>query len=153
MSDIKVALPTVITNKDLSDGRAVIVTADNALLVSPIDSSSGAVCQHGTYAAVNTGSTQTITTYTVGSGDTLMLKSVAVSASAGPCKVIVDVTDGSGTLIETLFTAFFSSADPTLQLVVPAGIDVAATNIVRVRVKNNAVASQDVFATITGKII
>lgn len=153
MSDIKVALPTVITNKDLSDGRAVVVTPDNALLVSPIDSSSGSVCEHGTYAAVGTGNTETIVTYTVGAGDTFMLKSIAASASSGPCKVIVDITDGVNAVIETLFTAFFSSTDPTIQLVIPNGLHVAATNIVRVRVKNNAVAAQDIYSTITGKII
>lgn len=153
MSDIKVAQPTVITNKDLSDGRAVIVTADNALLVTPIDGSDGSVCQFGSYASVAGGSTETIVAYTVSSGSTFLLKSAAASASSGPCKVIVDVTDGGGTPIETLFTGFFSSIDPTLQFVVPSGYDVAATNIVRVRAKNNSVAAQDIYGTITGKII
>ena len=153
MSDIKVALPTVITNKDLTDGRAAEVTVDNALKVALGETSSGTVCYQNYFSDIGVGNTEVAAAYTVNPGDTFVLKSITASASSGPCKVLVELTDSSDVVIETLFIGFFSSVEPTLQVLFPATISIASTDKVRVRVKNNAVASQDAYATIMGRII
>lgn len=153
MSDIKVALPTVITNKDLTDGRAAEVTADNALKVTLGEVNLGAVCYQDSFSSIGISDTEVVSVYAVSPGDTFVLKSITASASSGPCKVLVELTDSSDVVTETLFVGFFSSVDPTLQVLFPATITVAANDKVRVRVKNNAVSAQDAYATIMGRII
>jgi cytochrome c551/c552 len=168
MSDIKVALPTVLTNKDISDGYSAQITSDNALKVDgssftqPISGTvtaevaevtSGLICVSSAVTSLGNGLTDTAAYYAVSAGETFYLKSAVATGSAGPCKVVVDYTDSSNTVVDTLCTAFFSSTNPTVQIVFPATIDIPATNIVRVRVTNNCGRSQNVYGTIMGRSV
>jgi hypothetical protein len=166
MADIKVALPTVLTNKDWTDGYAAEVTSGNALKVDGssytqpvsgtvtaevVEPTTGLICVSSTASNLTNGSTDTAASHTVPAGETFYLKSAVATGSAGPCKVVIDYTDSSNTVVDTLCTAFFSSTNPTVQILFPATIDIPATNIVRVRVTNNCGKTQDVYGTIMGR--
>lgn len=168
MADIKVALPTVLTNKDWTDGYTAEVTSDNALKVDgssytqPIsgtvtaeiaEPTTGLICVSSTASNVVNGSTESAVIHTVPAGETFYLKSIVATGSAGPCKIVVDYTDSSNTVVDTLCTAFFTSANPTVQILFPATIDIPSTNIVRVRVTNSCGKTQNVYGTIMGRSV
>lgn len=154
MGDIKTGLPISITDANYNgttNTRKASVSATGALKVTVEESLSGAVCASGSYVGVASGNTEIACQYTVGASQTFNLKSIVASASAGPCKVIVDYTDGS-VVVDTLATGFFSSVSPTVQINFPATFELQENYVVRVRIRNNAVAAQDVYASIMGQI-
>lgn len=103
------------------------------------------VSLHQQSSAIGTSSTATVATFSIASPDIFNMRSVIASASSGPCKVSVKDSDGS-----TIATGFFSSMYPTVQIGFPAGYTISGKEI-RVLVTNNAVTSQDLYASIMGR--
>lgn len=103
------------------------------------------VSLHQQSSAIGTSSTATVATFSIASPDIFNMRSVIASASSGPCKVSVKDSDGS-----TIATGFFSSIYPTVQIGFPAGYTISGKEI-RVLVTNNAVTSQDLYASIMGR--
>lgn len=154
MGDIKTGLPISITDANYNgttNTRKANVTSTGALKVAVEEALDGSICVSGSYAGLAIGNTEIACQYTVGASEILNLKSIVASASSGPCKVIVDYTDGS-VVVGTLATGFFSSVTPTLQIAFPATYEIPSNYVVRVRIKNSAVAAQDVYASIMGQI-
>lgn len=95
--------------------------------------------------------------YTLAPSTTFYLKGVMASSSGGPCKVIVDYGELSGGTITagtTIATGFYSSAVPYLLMeflqaeIITSGINPYG---VRVRILNNNVNAQNVYAKIMGQ--
>lgn len=159
MSDIKVAFPTIITNKDLSDGYVAQVTSDNALKVTgtinavPGEVDSGLLCISDDYPSLGSTLSTVVTTYTVGASSVFYLKGITASASSGPCKVVVEYTNSLDVVLGTLCVGFFSSIMPTLQMSFPATINIPSSCKIRISMTNKSPFSQDVYATIMGRVI
>ena len=119
--------------------------ARGVISVSDVSAGDELISYHEQAFSIGASSTATVATYSIATPDIFNMRSVIASASSGPCKVSVKTNNGA-----TIATGFFSSANPTLQLNFPSGFTISGQEI-RVLMTNNAVASQDLYATITGR--
>jgi hypothetical protein len=95
--------------------------------------------------------------YTLAPSSTLYLKGIMASSSGGPCKVIIDhgvLSGGTITTGTTIATGFYSSAVPYLMMefvqaeIITSGL---SSHGIRVRIINNNVNAQNVYAKIMGQ--
>jgi hypothetical protein len=85
--------------------------------------------------------------YTVTAGKTLYVKGIIASSSAGPCKVVVD----HGLSPTTIGVGFYSPSNPYLSMNFVQPPAISPTEIVRIKITNNATSTQNVYATLMGE--
>jgi len=136
-----------------TDGtNAQIIATDTSgnLKVVVTDSTAGDQIQsYNTASAVAVDATSTHT-YTVTAGKTLLLKTVEAAASG---KMKIEVKTGVPASETTKAVAFISTATPTVQIMFPEPIEVAATDNVLVVRTNRDNQAQDVYDFINGEEI
>ena len=155
MGDIKAGLPITITDagyNGTSNTKKASVSNTGAVKVHIEETDSGLICTADSYTDVANNVTEEILAYTVPAASTFYVKSVIASASAGPCKVIIDYAD-AGVQVAILATVFFSSVTPFVQVDFPDGYSIPENNDVRVFVQKKCGLSQNVYATIMGRYI
>lgn len=160
MADIsKVGLPTYLSDYsyegDPATAPSLVASVTNgALLVtgtvvaSNLDGSATLVNLFDTNTLA-TEVTGTIASTTVSALDEFYLESILASASAGPCKVIVQNISGAGTATNAV--TFFSSANLSSQISFHDTLRFTDSTV-QVCITNKAGDTQSVYANIMGKL-
>lgn len=160
MADIsKVGLPTYLSDYsfegDPSTAPSLVANITNgALLItgtvvaSNLDGSVTLVNLFDTTTLANE-TTGTLISKTISPSESFYLSSIMGSASAGPCKVIVQSINGSGTATNAV--SFFSSANLSSQVSFHETLQFTDTTV-QVCLANNAGNTQSVYANLMGKL-
>lgn len=160
MADIsKVGLPTYLSDYsyegDPATAPSLVANVTNgALLItgtvvaSNLDGSATLVNSFDT-STLATETTGTIVSKTVSAGENFYLHSILASASAGPCKVILQNVTGAGTATNAV--TFFSSANLSSQISFHDTLRFT-NSTVQVCITNKAGETQSVYANIMGKL-
>lgn len=130
------------------------IVSGSPVITSEIEVLSNTVSAYGTSANVSSTSSSIVTYYNVIAGKTFVLKEIIASASSGPVKVIVEyAATAGGASSGTYAVGFFSSANPTLSIPFYQPIIATGSTYVRVTMQNNSPLSQDLYATIIGRLV
>lgn len=130
------------------------IVSGSPVITSEIEVLSNTVSVYGTSANVSSTSSSIVTYYNVTAGTTFVLKEIIASASSGPVKVIVEyAATAGGASTGTYAVGFFSSANPTLSIPFYQPIIAVGPTYVRVTMQNNSPLSQDLYATIIGRLV
>lgn len=130
------------------------IVSGSPIITSEIEVLSNTVNVYGTSANVSSTSSSIVTYYNVAAGTTFALKEIIASASSGPVKVIVEYAATAGGASSGTYTVgFFSSANPTLSIPFYQPIIVTGSTYVRITMHNNSPSSQDLYATIIGRLV
>ena len=126
---------------------APIITAEREVL-------NDTVSVYGSSSNVASTSSAIVAYYNVPAGRSFILKEIIGSASSGPVKVIVEYAAAStGASSGTYTVGFFSSANPTLAIPFYQPIVAIGATYVRVTMRNDSAFTQDLYATIIGRLI
>ena len=135
-----------LTIQGLVSGAPIITTESEVL--------SNTINVYGTSSNVTSTSSAIIAYYNVPAGKSFLLKEVIASASSGPVKVIVEYAAAStGASSGTYTVGFFSSANPTLAIPFYQPIVATGATYVRVTMRNDSAFTQDLYATIIGRLV
>lgn len=130
------------------------IVSGSPVITSEIEVLSNTVSVYGTSANVSSTSSSIVTYYNVTAGATFVLKEIIASASSGPVKVIVEyAATAGGASAGTYAVGFFSSANPTLSIPFYQPIIAVGPTYVRVTMKNDSAFTQDLYATIIGRLV
>lgn len=124
------------------------------VVTSEREISNDIITAYGTSQDVSSTVSSIVSYYSISGGTTLYLKEIIASASSGPVKVIVEYAAAStGAASGTYAVGFFSSANPTLTIPFYQPIAISGPLYIRVTMKNQSAFTQDLYATIIGRII
>jgi hypothetical protein len=124
------------------------------VITSEIETVTNTINVYGTSINVTSNNSSVVTYYSVLAGTTLMLKEVIASASSGPVKVIVEYAATSSGPSSGIYTVgFFSSANPTLAIPFYQPIVATGPTYVRVTMRNDSAFTQDLYASIIGRLV
>jgi len=130
------------------------IVSGSPIITSEIEVSSNTVSVYGTSANVSSTASSIVTYYSVSAGTKFFLKEIIASASSGPVKVIVEYAAAStGPSSDTYTVGFFSSANPTLAIPFYQPIVATGPTYVRVTMRNDSAFTQDLYATIIGRLV
>lgn len=130
------------------------IISGSPVITSEIEVTSNTISVYGTSANVASTSSSIVAYYSVSAGTTFMLKEIIASASSGPVKVIVEYAAAStGASSGTYTVGFFSSANPTLAIPFYQPIVATGPTYVRVTMRNDSAFTQDLYATIIGRLV
>lgn len=130
------------------------IVSGSPVITSELEVTSNTVSIYGTSASVTSTSSSIVTYYSVSAGTTFFLKEVIASASSGPVKVIVEYAAAAiGVSSGTYSVGFFSSANPTLAIPFYQPIVATGPTYVRVTMRNDSAFTQDLYATIIGRLV
>ena len=124
------------------------------VITSEREISNDIITAYGTSQDVSSTVSSIVSYYSISGGTTFYLKEIIASASSGPVKVIVEYAAAStGAASGTYAVGFFSSANPTLTIPFYQPIAISGPLYIRVTMKNQSAFTQDLYATIIGRII
>ena len=124
------------------------------VITSEREISNNIITAYGTSQDVSSTVSSIVSYYSISGGTTFYLKEIIASASSGPVKVIVEYAAAStGAASGTYAVGFFSSANPTLTIPFYQPIAISGPLYIRVTMKNQSAFTQDLYATIIGRII
>lgn len=133
-----------LTSTDLDYSPISVDKSGNVLTVEA-GRADGVITNYGTVSSVAHNATGTVT-YVVPVGKTFYLKQILASSSGAPCKVVVDYGVGP----TTIFTGFYSSANPLIDVTFAQPIPIAASTSVNTKITNMGGMAQDIYSTIIG---
>lgn len=126
---------------------APVITTESEILTDTIS-------VYGSASNVSSTSSSIVAYYSVSAGKSFLLKEVIASASSGPVKVIIEyAAAATGPSSGTYTVGFFSSANPTLAIPFYQPIVANGATYVRVTMRNDSAFTQDLYATIIGRLV
>lgn len=130
------------------------LTSGSPVATNQIEIISNTINAYGTSANVTTSNSSVVSYLNISVGQTFVLKEIIASASSGPVKVIVEYAAAStGPSSGTYAVGFFTSANPTLALPFYQPIVATGPTYVRVTMRNDSAFTQDLYATIIGRLV
>lgn len=140
--------PVLIAGTDGTNAQTISTDTNGYVnvnaTVTEIDT--GTVAFYDTATSIANNNTGTLT-YTTSAAITFYLKTVIATASAGPCKVVLDY--GAGPTV--IAVGFITDATPVVQFQFGQPVVIPASTAVNVKITNRAGQAQDVYATIIGR--
>lgn len=148
---------SIQTIQGIASGFPVTIqglVSGSPVITSEKEVTTNVISSFGTASNITSTSTSVVVYYNVGVGNTFLLKEIIASASSGPVKVIVEYSATAGGASDgTYAIGFFSSANPTLNLPFYQPIVINGPTYVRVSMRNDSPFTQDLYATLIGRLV